>query len=189
MFSSNFRNCLMDIFPMSFSKIKKLVVNKIYTKKSIRYLRWTVKAFFLILFTVPIFYLVRGQELLVASFFFVKPTGQIAEFTSIQEFFMVPIGQSQDSIWLSYYGNLNPGYWIIEPLGGLQTLLTGQVRNSLIIPTIVATLIFVVLIALLGNVFCSWVCPIGIIVDSFDKGIERFFPKIEGKWIVDNSNY
>ncbi len=166
---------------MDLSKRKKLRVYLIRGKKGIRYLRWAVKAAFLILFTVPIFYLVKGQKLSVASFFFVKPTGQISGFTTIQEFFMVPIGQSQDSIWLSYYGNANPGYWIIEPFGGLQTLLTGQVRYSMIIPTIIAALIFVIVIVLLGNVFCSWVCPIGTIIDSFDKGIEKFFPKIEGK--------
>jgi len=157
------------------------LAHKGHKKKNIRYLRWAVKAAFLILFTIPIFYLARYQELSAASFFTIKPTGEISGFTTIQEFFMVPIGQSQDSIWLSYYGNTNLGYWIIEPFGGLQTLLTGQVNPSLLIPTIVAALIFIILTVLLGNFFCSWVCPIGIIIDSFDKFVEKFLPNIEAK--------
>ena len=166
---------------MNLGKIKNLRFYKSNRKKNIRYLRWGIKAAFLLLFTVPVAYLARGQELSVGSFFFVKPTGQISGFTSIQEFFMVPITQSPDSIWLSYYGNSNPGYWIVEPFGGLQVLLTGQVEYSFLIPTIIAILLFVLLTVLLGNVFCSWGCPIGTIIDSFDKGIEKFFPKIEAK--------
>ncbi|MBA7528162.1 hypothetical protein ES705_20345 [subsurface metagenome] len=166
---------------MNLGKIKNLRFYKSNRKKNIRYLRWGIKAAFLLLFTVPVAYLARGQELSVGSFFFVKPTGQISGFTSIQEFFMVPITQSPDSIWLSYYGNSNPGYWIVEPFGGLQVLLTGQVEYSFLIPTIIAILLFALLTVLLGNVFCSWGCPIGTIIDSFDKGIEKFFPKIEAK--------
>lgn len=166
---------------MNLGKIGNLGLNKGHRKRGIRYLRWGVKAAFLLLFTVPIAYLARSQELAVASFFYVKPTGQIAGFTSIQEFFMVPITQSPCSIWLSYYGSTNPGFWIMDPFGGLQTLLSGQVGFSLLIPTISAALIFVFLTVLMGNVFCSWVCPIGTIIDSFDKGIEKFVPSIEAK--------
>jgi ferredoxin-type protein NapH len=39
--------------------------------------------------------------------------------------------------------------------------------------------LFIIPIVLLGNAFCSWICPIGTIIDSFDKGIEKFSPKIE----------
>jgi ferredoxin-type protein NapH len=41
--------------------------------------------------------------------------------------------------------------------------------------------IFLMLIVLLGNAFCGWACPIGTLVDSFDKGIEIFLPKVEAK--------
>jgi ferredoxin-type protein NapH len=34
---------------------------------------------------------------------------------------------------------------------------------------------------LLGNVFCSWVCPLGTIIDCFDRGIEKVFPEFEAK--------
>jgi len=166
---------------MNLGKIKNLRFYKRYRKKSIRYLRWAVKAAFLLLFTVPVAYLARSQQLSVGSFFSVKPTGQIAGFTSIESFFVVPITQSPCSIWLSYYGSINPGLWIMDPFGGLQVLLSGQVEPLLLIPTIIAVLIFVILIVLLGNVFCSWVCPVGTIIDSFDKFVEKYFPNIEAK--------
>ncbi len=166
---------------MNLGKISDPELNKRRRKKLIRYLRWGVKAAFLLLFTVPIAYLAQAQYLSVASFFHVEPTGQIAGFTSIQEFFMVPITQSPCSTWLSYYGSKDPGFWLMDPFGGMQTLLTGQVGPSLLIPTIAAILFFVILIVLLGNVFCSWACPIGTIIDGFDKGVEKFFPNLEAK--------
>ena len=161
--------------------MRNLRLNKRYRKKSIRYLRWVIKAAFLLLFVVPVAYLPRGQLLYVSSFFFAQPTGQISKFIVIQSFLMVPITQAPCSIWLSYYGSVNPGLWIMDPFGGLQVLLTGQVDHLLLIPTIIAVLFFVILIVLLGNFFCSWVCPIGTIIDSFDKVIEKFFPKVEAK--------
>jgi ferredoxin-type protein NapH len=166
---------------MNLSKIRNWKFYKKYRKKNIRYLRWGVKAVFLLLFTVPVAYLARSQQLSVSSFFFVKPTGQISGFTSIEEFFMVPITQSPCSVWLSYYGSMNPGLWIMDPFGGLQVLLSGQVEPLLLIPTIIAILVFVILTVLLGNVFCSWVCPIGTIIDSFDKFVEKYFPNVETK--------
>lgn len=166
---------------MNLSKIKNLRFYKKYRKKNIRYLRWAVKAAFLLLFTVPVAYLARSQQLSVSSFFSVKPTGQISGFTSIEAFFMVPITQSPCSTWLSYYGSTNPGLWIMDPFGGLQVLLSGQVEHLLLISTIIAILIFVILTVLLGNVFCSWGCPVGTIIDSFDKAIEKYFPNVEAK--------
>ena len=67
------------------------------------------------------------------------------------------------------------------PLGGVQALLVGKVEAFRLVPTIVAIIIFIVPIVLLGNVFCSWACPIGTIVDSFDKVVEKFLPKVEAK--------
>ena len=161
--------------------MRNLRPNKRFRKKSIRYLRWAVKAAFLLLFMLPVAYLPRGKLLFASSFFFVKPTGQISGFTSIQPFFMVPINQAPCSTFLSYYGSVNPSFWIMDPFGGLQVLLTGQVEHLLLIPTIAAILFFVILTVLLGNVFCSWVCPVGTIIDSFDRSVEKFFPKVEAK--------
>ena len=117
----------------------------------------------------------------MGSLFFSKPSRQIAGFSSIEEFFMVPIGQSPDIVWLSYYGDPNPGYWIVEPFGGLQVLLSGQVGGDLLFPMLVAILFFVVLIVVLGNVFCSWSCPVGSIIDSFDMVIGKFFSGFDAK--------
>ena len=131
---------------------------------------------------VPIFYLPGYQELGVGSLFFSKPTGQmVSGFSSIEEFFFVPIGQSPDIMWLSYYGDPNPGYWIIEPFGGLQVLLSGQVQLALLFSTLVAILIFVGFIVLLGNVFCSWSCPVGSVIDSFDFVVGKLFPRFDSK--------
>jgi len=98
-----------------------------------------------------------------------------------QPLFFLPVTQSPCSVWLRGFSNVVPGAWLLCPLGGVQALLTGRVEAFLLVPTIVAILIFIVLIVLLGNVFCSWFCPIGTMVDSFDKGVEKFLPKVEAK--------
>jgi ferredoxin-type protein NapH len=136
---------------------------------------------FLVIFTIPIFYLPSYQELAVGSLFFSQPSGQFAGFASIEGYFNVPIGQSPDIVWLSYYGDPRPGYWIIEPFGGLQVLLSGQVGFDLVFSTLVAISIFLVLIVSLGNVFCSWSCPVGTVIDSFDMFIGKIFPRFDSK--------
>jgi polyferredoxin len=73
-------------------------------------------------------------------------------------------------MWLIYFGSSDPSFQIADPFSELQTLLAGQVGLVLLIPTIAAILFFVVLTVLLGNGFCSWACPIGTIIDSFDNG-------------------
>ena len=161
--------------------MSNLKVKKRHWKKNIRYLRWAIKAAFFLLFMVPIAYVPRGQLVSVSSFFFAKPANHISTFTYIQSPIMVLSTQAPCSVWLSYYGDTNPGLWFMDPFGGLQVLLTGQVEHLVFIPTIIAILFFVILIVLLGNVFCSWVCPIGTMIDSFDKVIEKFFPKVEAK--------
>jgi ferredoxin-type protein NapH len=170
-----------EFFLMTLSISEKLRFITNHSKKRIRHVRWVVKATFLLLFIVPVAYLARGQQLGVSSLFFVKPTGQISGFTSIKSFFMVPITQSPCSSWLSYYGSVSPGLWLMDPFGGLQVLVSGQVESLLLVETIAAILFFVGLTVLLGNVFCSWACPIGTIIDSFDKAVEKFFPDIETK--------
>jgi len=138
-------------------------------KKAIRYLRWAFKAAFLFLFLAPLSHILMGQIVEVKSFF------------STEIIAMVPITQSPDSVWLSYYGNLNPGLWIVEPFGGLQVLLTGRVEPHYLIPTVIAILIFAAIIIFLGNVFCSWACPMGTLIDSFDIIVRKFLPKIEAE--------
>ena len=119
---------------------------------------------------VPVAYVAGAPRVSVYSFLL---GGSTLTKTSL----LVSLTQSPCSLYLSSYGGANPGLWILDPLGGLQILLTGEVE----IITIVAMLLFIIPIVLLGNAFCSWACPIGAIVDSFDKAIEKFFPKIEAK--------
>ncbi|MBN1784487.1 MAG: 4Fe-4S binding protein [Candidatus Bathyarchaeota archaeon] len=166
---------------MNSSKIKNVEFYSSNRKKRIRYFRWTVKAIFLMIFIVPVAYLPRGQELGLSSFFSLEATGKIAMFTTIESFFMVPITESPCSFNLRYYGDIAPGFWLMEPFGGLQVLVSGQVGRTFLIQTVVAVLFFVALTVIFGNVFCSWVCPVGTLIDSFDKGIEKFFPNLEAK--------
>jgi len=138
------------------------------TRNKIRFFRWVVKAVFLVLFIMPIAYLGNTQIVLVKSFF-------------SNELFALPIVESPDSFWFSYYGDVKPGLWILCPFGGLQVLLTRYVEPQLLIPTIIALLIPTFLTLLFGNIFCSWICPIGTLIDCFDKFIEKYLPSIETK--------
>jgi len=150
--------------------MRDLTTNTRHWRKNLRYLRWVSKAVFLLLFIVPVAYVAGAPRVSVYSFLLGGPT---LTKTSL----VVPITQSVCNTWISGFGNTNPGAWILCPLGAVQTLLTGEVE----IITIVAMLLFIIPIVLLGNAFCSWVCPIGTIVDSFDKGVEKFLPKVEAK--------
>jgi ferredoxin-type protein NapH len=49
------------------------------------------------------------------------------------------------------------------------------------LPLIEAFLLFLVPIFLLGNFFCSWMCPLGSIIDGFDKAVATFMRGIERK--------
>ena len=127
---------------MNSSQIKNLGFYTNNRKKRIRYFRWTVKAAFLLLFIVPVAYLARGQQLGVSSFFSVNTTGQIGGFTSIESFFMVPITESPCSFNLRYYGDITPGFWLMDPFGGLQVLVSGQVGHTFLFQTVVFRYIF-----------------------------------------------
>jgi hypothetical protein len=119
---------------------------------------------------VPFAYLAGAPQITLYHFHLSSP---ILTETSI----VVPITQSVCNIWLNGYGNTNPGSWILCPFGAAEILLTGEVE----IITIVALLLFIIPIVMLGNAFCSWACPIGTMIDSFDKSVEKFLPKIEAK--------
>ncbi|MFX0201039.1 MAG: 4Fe-4S binding protein, partial [Candidatus Hodarchaeota archaeon] len=153
---------------------KRLAVVIYKRRKNLRYLRWASKAAFLIFFVVPIVYLAGTPWRPVYSLLFGVWVGK--------PWLKVPLTQSVCIMWTGHtITSINPGAWIACPLGALSNLLTGMVDNLRVIPTIIAMLIFIIPIVLLGNVFCSWACPVGTIVDSFDKGVEKFFPKFEAK--------
>ena len=44
-----------------------------------------------------------------------------------------------------------------------------------------ATIVFLVPILLFGNMFCGWACPVGTLIDAFDKGVDRYMPKVNKK--------
>jgi polyferredoxin len=93
----------------------------------------------------------------------------------------LPYGQSVCTVWTYAYGQVGPFAWLICPLGGLQTLVTGQVGLSFLVPTIVALLLFLLPIFLLGNFFCGWICPLGSVIDGFDKAVTRFLRGVDAK--------
>jgi ferredoxin-type protein NapH len=142
-------------------------------KKTIRYFRWAVKAAFLLIFTLPFAYFVTAPSLPVYSLF----SGGLDQTPLL----MLPYGQSVCSIFLVSFDTVGPGAWLICPVGGLQVLLTGKVTTLLLLPTIMALVLFLIPIFVLGNVFCGWLCPLGTLIDGFDKGVERFMPKLNMK--------
>jgi polyferredoxin len=153
--------------------VKRLAKKKGAHRKILRYFRWSVKAAFLLIFTLPIVYFIDAAPLPVYSYFYGAGLNQ--------PLLALPYGQSVCSMLLFSYAYVGPGAWLICPVGGLQTLLTGNVGPLLLLPTIIALLLFLIPIFVLGNVFCGWICPLGTIIDSFDKGVERFMPKVNMK--------
>ena len=145
-------------------------------RTSLRYIRWASKLAFLILFTIPIVYVGNGH---FGGLSWPDPHTSItsALIRPPQPFFSLPLGESPCSIWLQGWSNPTAGAWIVEPLGALQALITSKV--SLWSYTLIALGIVLAIIVLLGAMFCSWACPIGTVVDSFDTFIGKYFPKIE----------
>lgn len=137
-------------------------------KISLRYFRWAVKIIFLLLFIVPAAYLIGAPQIPITSQLVALPT---------TSFLMIPVNQAVCSIWTISFDNTNPGAWILCPVGGAQLLVTGQVQ----ILTIIAMLLFLLPIILLGNFFCGWACPVGTMIDIFDKSVSRFLPKVDAK--------
>lgn len=153
--------------------MKILSEKKKNRKKTLRYFRWSVKVAFLLLFTLPITYFVTAPPLPVYSFAY----GGLNQPPLLE----LPYSESVCSLLLVSYDYVGPGAWLICPLGGLQALFTGNVYGPLLILTLVALFLFLVPIFLLGNVFCGWACPLGTIIDVFDKVVERFMPKTNVK--------
>ena len=146
-------------------------------RKRIRYFRWSVKAAFLLIFALPIIHLVGAPPLPVYSFFYGGLN--LPLLTS-------PYGQSVCTVWILAWGYIGPGAWLVCPVGGLQAVLTGRAPPGLLLlpnllATMIAVLVFLIPIFVLGNVFCGWACPLGTMIDGFDKGVERFMPKVNTK--------
>ena len=145
-------------------------------RKAIRYLRWTVKIGFLLALLLPIKWFSDADLDL--------PVYSLANNGLSHPLFSVPYSQSICSILLVNWKTTDPGTWITCPLGGIEVLLTagnepmpGLNLPYLILSVIAAISIFLISVILLGALFCSWVCPMGTMIDGFDKGVERFMPK------------
>ena len=146
---------------------------KLARRKTIRYFRWSVKAAFLLAFIIPVAYLAGVPSEPVYSLLLGGGLNQ--------PLLALPMSQSPCSMYAFFYGSIGPGAWLVCPVGGLQILLSGRVDVSYLLPMILAFFVFLIPIFLLGNVFCGWACPLGTMIDSFDKGVERFLPKINMK--------
>jgi polyferredoxin len=141
-------------------------------RRIIRYTRWSVKAAFLIFFVAPIAYFAVAPGLPVYSSLF----GGLN-----QPLFTLPYGQSVCSIETYAYAQIGPGAWLICPVGGLQALLSGYVDATHFLLTVLALLLFLLPIFLLGNVFCGWACPLGTVIDCFDKVVSTFMHGVDAK--------
>jgi ferredoxin-type protein NapH len=139
-------------------------------KKTIRAVRWSIKIALLLLFIIPLTFLANAPEAKVFSFATGGVKNQLASF---------PLSESVCSIWTVRFSTINPFAWIICPLGGLQALVTGEVSSFRLWQTVFAILLFIIPIAVVGNVFCGWICPLGTMIDAFDEYIRKFKPKIE----------
>jgi len=141
-------------------------------RKIIRYFRWFVKAMFLLIFMMPIAYVLGAPSVPVYSFLYEGLN---------QSLLLAPLGQSPCVIWLVDFNSLVHGTRIVDPFWGLQNVLAGRVLIGDLIPAIGAMLLFIIPILVLGNMFCGWVCSVGTVVDSFDRVVERFLPKLNAK--------
>jgi len=56
-------------------------------------------------------------------------------------------------------------WWIVSPLEGIESILTGK---ELYLPALVGILAPLVTAFLLGRVFCSWLCPITLLLEIGD---------------------
>ena len=147
-----------------------LTERKFARRKIIRYIRWVIKLAFLAFFVSPFIYLAGAPNHYVYSIF----VGDLH-----QPLLALPYGQSPCALWTYAYGQIGPGAWLVDPFGGIQTLITGQVNWSHFLPVVGAVLLFLVPMFLLGNVFCGWVCPLGTLIDGFDKAVASFLRRTE----------
>jgi ferredoxin-type protein NapH len=161
---------------------KSLNQKKGARRKTLRYFRWAIKVAFLLILILPIRYFSDPGV-------YTLPV----HFLPFEGFNQLPItqlsyGQSICSFLLFSWSYVGPAGWLICPVGGIEILLTaGKLPQSglnldfLTLSLLSAISIFLFSIFLLGPIFCSWICPVGTVVDGFDKGIEKFMPKLNKK--------
>jgi len=57
-------------------------------------------------------------------------------------------------------------WWIVSPLEGLESILTGK---EIYLPALIAMLTPLTVAFLLGRVFCSWICPLTLAFEASDR--------------------
>lgn len=73
-----------------------------------------------------------------------------------------------------WYQSLSIGkLWFVSPLEGFESLL---LTKSLYLPAIIGMIIPVGIALVMGRVFCSWICPVSLMLESFD-GLRRTITK------------
>ncbi len=146
-------------------------------RKALRYVRWGVRLAFLIILVGPITFFTDSLCH--------PPVYSLLSGGFSQPIFTVPYGESICSFLLLRWTYVGPGAWVICPLGGSEVLATAAMEPAaglnitfLLISVVSAMAIFLLLVFLLGAMFCSWICPVGTVVDGFDRAVERFMPKL-----------
>lgn len=73
----------------------------------------------------------------------------------------------QQNFIQGWYQSLGIGsLWFVSPLEGLESLL---ITKSIYMPSLAGMLIPVLIALFLGRVFCSWICPVTLLLEIFDK--------------------
>ena len=165
-------------------EVKKKSMNqkKIARKKIIRYFRWSIKIAILLILIMPIKYF-SDPNVYSLPVYSLALGGYVNPPITHLDY-----GQSICSFQLLSWTYVGPGGWLICPVGGLEILLTagmlpqgGLNLDWLTLSLASAIFLFVFVIFLLGPIFCSWICPIGTVVDGFDIGVQKFMPNLNKK--------
>ena len=64
--------------------------------------------------------------------------------------------------------------WFVSPLEGLESLL---INKTFYMPSLIGMLIPVLLALFLGRIFCSWICPVSLFLEIFDRLRKLLFGK------------
>lgn len=151
-------------------------------RKTIRYIRWSIKIAILLILIMPIKYFSDPNVYNLPVYSLTLGGYSQSPITHLG------YGQSVCSFLLLSWTYIGPGGWLICPVGGLEILLTagmlpqgGLNLDWLTLSLVSAIFLFVLGIFFLGPIFCSWICPVGTVVDGADLSIERFLPNLNKK--------
>ncbi len=67
---------------------------------------------------------------------------------------------------------------LVDPFGALEVMLASR---QIYVDLLIGAGIILILYALLGRVFCGWICPLGLVLDLNEDIRRRFISKRDGK--------